>query len=131
MALGDTTDPETERVASIVLDAIYAVYERLGPGLLESVYETCLEYELKKRGLTVLRQHPIPICYDEIELEAGFRIDLLVNHLVIIELKAVEKLIPVFEAQLMTYLRLSGKRVGFLVNFNAKYLKDQLLRRVM
>lgn len=131
MSLGDTTDSEIERVASIVLDAIYAVYQRLGPGLLESVYETCLEYELKRRGLDVLRQHPVPIVYDEVKLEAGFRIDLLVNDLVVIELKAVDKLIPIFEAQLMTYLRLSGKRVGFLVNFNAKYLKDQILRRVM
>lgn len=130
MALGDTIDPETEPVASLVLDAIYAVYLRFGPGLLESVYETCLEYELKKRGLSVLRQFPVPIRY-EIELEADFRIDLLVNDLVIIELKAVEKLIPLFEAQLLTYLQLSGRRLGFLVNLNAKFLKEQFLRRVV
>ncbi len=131
MPFGDTTDPEIERIASIALDAIFAVYERLGHGLLESVYQICLEYELKKRGLIVEREVDVPIRYDEVLLHAGFRIDLLVNGLVVIELKSVEKLIPLFEAQLLTYLRLSGKRLGILVNFNAKFLKDQIKRIIL
>ncbi len=128
MAYGESTSEEIERIASIVVDAIYAVYEQLGPGLLESVYEICLEYELRKRGLIVERQVLVPILYDGMKLDANFRIDLLVNGLVVIELKAVEKLVPLFDAQVLTYLKLSEKRLGILVNFNARYLKDQIKR---
>jgi GxxExxY protein len=128
MAFGETTDSEIERIASIIVDAIYTVYERLGPGLLESVYLVCLKYELEKRGLRVEKEVSVPILYDSVKLDAAFRIDLLVNDLVVIELKAVEKLIPLFDAQLLTYLKLTNKRLGILVNFNAKYLKDQLKR---
>lgn len=130
MAFGENTSSEIERVASIIVDAIYAVYERLGPGLLESVYLICLEYELVKRGLRVQKDVPVPIIYDSVRLDAAFKLDLLVNDLVIIELKAVEKLIPLFDAQLLTYLKLTDKRLGILVNFNAKYLKDQLKRLI-
>lgn len=131
MAYGERTSQETEEVASVVVDAIYRVYERLGPGLLESVYETCLEYELKRRGRRVQRQAPVPVLYDEVKLEVGFRIDLLVDELVIVELKAVEKLVPIHDAQVLTYLKLTGKRLAILVNFNARFLKDQLKRVVL
>ena len=130
MAYGESKSEEIERIATIIVDAIYAVYEQLGPGLLESVYEMCLEYELRKRGMIVERQLLVPILYDGKKLDANFRIDLLVNGLVVIELKAVEKLIPLFDAQVLTYLKLSEKRLGILVNFNAKYLKDQIKRIV-
>lgn len=128
MAYGESTSEEIERIAAIIVDAIYTVYQQLGPGLLESVYEICLEYELRKRGLSVERQVLVPILYDGMKLDANFRIDLLVNGLVVIELKAVEKLIPLFDAQVLTYLKLSEKRLGILVNFNAKYLREQIKR---
>lgn len=128
MAYGESTSEEIERIAAIIVDAIYTVYQQLGPGLLESVYEICLEYELRKRGLSVERQVLVPILYDGMKLDANFRIDLLVNGLVVIELKAVEKLIPLFDAQVLTYLKLSEKRLGILVNFNAKYLREQSKR---
>jgi GxxExxY protein len=99
--------------------------------LLESAYEACLTYELHRRGLHVARQSPVSLRYDEVVLEIGFRIDLLVEDCVIVELKAVEKLTPLFEAQVMTYLKLSNKRLAILVNFNAKFLKDQLKRIVL
>lgn len=131
MAFGRTTSSDIERVASIVIDAIFRVDEALGPGLLESVYETCLEYELRKRGLRVERQVSVPIRYDQIRLDGGFHIDLLVEDLVVVEIKAVEKLIPLFDAQVLTYLKLMEKRLGILVNFNARILKDQLKRIVL
>ena len=131
MPFGETTTDKIEQVAAVVIDAIYRVYERLGPGLLESVYEACLAYELKKRGLHVARQFPVSLVYDEVLLEIGFRIDLLVEDCVVVELKAVEKLTPLFEAQVMTYLKLANKRLAILVNFNTKFLKDQLKRIVL
>jgi GxxExxY protein len=130
MSYGETTDPETERVASLIIDSIWTVYDPLGPGLLESVYLICLQHELQKRGLDVRKEAPVPIVYDGVEIDAAFRIDLLVNDVVIVELKAVEKLIPLFEAQLLTYLKLTNKRLGILVNFNARLLKDQLKRLI-
>jgi GxxExxY protein len=98
---------------------------------LESVYETTLTYELQKSGLAVANQLPVPILYDGQKLEAGFRLDMLVENCVIVELKSVEIMNPVYEAQLMTYLRLSEKRLGFLINFNVKHLKDGIKRIVM
>ena len=131
MPFGENTSVETERVAREAVDAIYKIHSTLGPGLLESVYETCLEYELKKRGLSVERQKPVTVVYDEVRMEAGFRIDLLVNGCVLIELKAVERMIPVFEAQLLTYLKLSGIRLGLLVNFNTKLIKEGIRRVIL
>jgi GxxExxY protein len=117
-------DPLTETI----IGAAIQVHRKLGPGLLESVYEACLEWELVHLGYTVQRQVPIPVNYENISLEAGFRLDLLVENEVIVELKAVEALLPIHKAQLITYLKLSGKKVGLLINFNVKTLKDGVWR---
>lgn len=100
----------------------------MGAGLLESVYETCLEYELTKRGLTVDRQLALPVIYENVQLDAGFRLDLLVNRCVIVELKAVAELLPIHTAQLMTYLKLSQHRLGLLINFNTPLIRDGIKR---
>jgi len=114
-----------------IIGAAYKVHSALGPGLLESAYEVCLEYELIKMGYKVERQKPLPIIYDEIELDAGYRIDLLVEDCVIVELKAVIEMIPLYKAQLMTYLKLSELRLGLLMNFNVTDMKRGITRVVM
>ena len=111
-----------------MVDAAFAVHSRLGPGLLESVYEVCLAHELKKRGLKVERQVTLPVVYDEVRLEAGLRIDLLVGDCVLVELKAVEALLPVHKAQVLTYLKLTGFRLGLLINFNVPLIRDGVTR---
>jgi len=118
----------TDEVAKEVVDAAFAVHSRLGPGLLESVYEVCLAHELKKRGLKVERQVTLPVVYDEVRLEAGLRIDLLVGDCVLVELKAVEALLPVHKAQVLTYLKLTGFRLGLLINFNVPLIRDGVTR---
>jgi GxxExxY protein len=115
-------------LAKTAVDCAFAVHSALGPGLLESVYETCLAHELHKRGLQVERQVPLPVRYDGLELEAGFRLDLLVNRNLIIELKTVEVLLPVHHAQVLTYLKLSGLRLALLINFNSVTLKSGIKR---
>lgn len=115
-------------IAKIVVDAAYHIHVKLGPGLLESVYESVLAYELKKRGLRVVRQQPIPVVYDELQFDEGFRADLIVNDLVIIELKSVEKIHPVHKKQLLTYLRLADRRLGLLINFAEALIKDGISR---
>jgi GxxExxY protein len=100
----------------------------LGPGLLESVYESCLAFELTKSGMRVDRQKPLPIVYKDLLFDEGFRIDLLVEEKVVVELKCVEKILPIHEAQIYTYLKLSGNKIGLLINFNTKLLKDGLIR---
>ena len=110
------------------MDAAFAVHSKLGPGLLESVYEVCLVHELKKRGLVVERQIPLPIEYDGIRLDAGLRLDLLVESCVIVELKAVESLLPVHKAQILTYLKLTGHRLGILINFHVSLIRDGIKR---
>jgi GxxExxY protein len=122
---------EVNQVAKQIVDAAFSVHSALGAGLLESVYEVCLEYELTKRGLSVERQLVLPVIYDNIKLEAGFRIDLLVNQCVIIELKAVETLLPVHTAQVITYLKLSKHRLGLLINFNVPLIKEGIKRIVL
>jgi GxxExxY protein len=122
---------KTEGIGKQCLDAAFKVHTALGPGLLESVYEIALSYELAKRGLTVETQMRLPIYYDEVQLDADLRVDLLVEKGVIIELKAVEKMIPLYEAQLLTYLKLSGIRLGYLINFNVIHLKDGIKRMVL
>ena len=107
------------------------VHKQLGPGLLESTYEVCLEYELLHNGFKVERQKTLPVVYNNIKLDAGYRIDLLVEDEIIVELKAVEKIIPIHEAQLMTYLKLSDKELGLLINFNVKILKNGVKRMRM
>ena len=108
----DALPAKTELAATQVVDAAFKVHSSLGPGLLESVYETCLVHELKCRGLPIQRQLTIPLTYDDLRLDSGLRLDLLVDDCVVVELKAVENMLPVFDAQLLTYLKLSGHRLG-------------------
>jgi GxxExxY protein len=117
-------------VAKIIVDAAFKIHTILGPGLLESAYEAVIAHELKKRGLRVERQVPLPIVYDGVRLDEGFRIDLIVEDLVIIELKSVEQIHPVHPKQLLTYLTLSNKRRGLLINFNSRLIKTGITRIV-
>jgi GxxExxY protein len=119
---------ETDQVASKVIDAAFAVHTALGPGLLESVYEVCLLHELNKRGLKVERQVPLPVVYDSLRLDAGLRLDLVVQDRLVVELKAAEALLPVHKAQVLTYLKLSGSRLGLLFNFNSALIKQGIQR---
>lgn len=122
---------EVNRVAHAIVDATYAVHAALGPGLLESVHESCLVHELKKRRHGVERQVSLPVTYDGIRLDAGLRLDLVVENCVIVELKVVEALAPVHTAQLLTYLKLSKTRLGLLINFNAPLIRDGIRRVVL
>ena len=114
-----------------IIGCAYKVHSNLGPGLLESAYEICLEYELNKAGLKVERQKPLPVIYEDIKLDAGYRLDLLVEDKIILELKAVDEINPIHIAQLMTYLKLSGKKLGLLLNFNVVNMKDGVKRIIM
>ncbi|MGA9811192.1 MAG: GxxExxY protein [Terriglobales bacterium] len=120
-------DPRT----SPIIGAAIEVHRNLGPGLLESAYEECLCHELHLRGLDFKRQVLLPLLYKGLKLDCGYKIDLIVRDEVILELKAVEKLLPIHEAQLLTYLRLTGKRVGLLINFNVPLLMQGIIRRVL
>jgi GxxExxY protein len=131
MVYGETTSPEIERVASAIIDAAFKVHSTLGPGLLEGVYEVCLMHELVKRGLVVKRQVAVPIFYDGVRMDTDLRIDLLVENCVIVELKSVEKMIPLYDAQTLTYLKLSNKRLGILINFNVRVIKDGIKRIIL
>ena len=115
-------------VAKIVVDAAYQIHVKMGPGLLESAYETVLEHELRKRGLRVERQVPVSIVYDDLVVSDAFRADLIVEDLLILELKSVEQMHPVYAKQLLTYLKLTGKRLGLLINFNTKLIRDGITR---
>jgi GxxExxY protein len=117
-------------LARDIVDAAFHIHQDIGPGLLESVYEVILAHELEKRALRVVRQQPVPITYDGIRFDEGFRADLIVGEKVIVELKSVEQLAPVHKKQLLTYLRLSDKRLGLLVNFGAAVIKDGIHRVV-
>jgi GxxExxY protein len=121
--------PESlDAIATQVVDAAFRVHETLGPGLLESVYETCLAHELKRRGLHVAQQVSLPILYEGLRIEGGLRIDMIAEDQVIVELKAVDQMLPVHAAQVLTYLKLSGKRLGLLINFNVPILKSGIKR---
>lgn len=122
--------PYNKELTYKIIGCAFNVHSDLGPGLLESTYEACLEYELIQAGLDVKRQVALPVNYKDIKLEVGYRIDLLVENKVIIELKAVEKIAPIHEAQLLTYLKLSHIKTGLLINFNVKDLKKGIYRRV-
>ncbi len=122
---------EDEELTRRIIGAAIEVHRALGPGLLESAYEVCLQHELVRAGLAVLRQVELPIRYEDVMLDAGYRLDLLVEDRVVIELKAVEKVLPIHEAQLITYLKLSGHPIGLLINFNVTKLVDGVTRRVM
>ena len=114
-----------------IIGAAIEVHKELGPGLLESVYEECLCHELRTRGIVCQRQVDVPVRYKGTDLDAGCRIDILVEDTVVVEVKAVEQILGVHEAQLLTYLRLAGKQVGLLLNFNVPLLKDGIVRRVL
>ena len=126
-----TISPRTEVIATEIVDAAFLVHSTLGPGLLESVYEECLAYELSERGLEFKRQHMLPIQYKNHQVEAGLRLDFLVEERVVLEIKAVETLAKVHTAQLLTYLKLSGVRLGFLMNFNVALIKNGIRRYVL
>lgn len=119
---------DVNEITGAIVDCAMKVHTALGPGLLESAYEACLKHELRKRGFKVLSQVELPIFYDGVRIDAGYRIDLLVEDTVIVELKAVERLLPIHEAQLLSYLKLSRKRVGLLINFNVEHLKNGIKR---
>ncbi len=118
-------------ISGFIISSAIEVHKLLGPGLLESAYEECLLFELKKRHLHVERQKPIPVIYKEIKLECGYRIDLLVENSVIVELKSIEALALVHEAQILTYMRFSRINIGLLINFNVPLLKTGLKRYVL
>lgn len=116
----------TERIIGLAIK----VHKALGPGLLESTYEICFAYELEKNGFRVERQKALPVVYEGIVIDCGYRIDLLIDGKIILELKSVEKILPVHEAQLLSYLKLSGFKLGLLINFNTRYLKDGISRQI-
>jgi GxxExxY protein len=122
---------ELEAVASQIVDSAFKVHTTLGPGLLESVYEVCLTHELRQRGLKVDCQKQLPVYYEGVLLDAGYRLDMLVDERVIIELKSTDGFHPVQQAQMMTYLKLTGLRLGFILNFNVPVIKQGIRRVVM
>jgi GxxExxY protein len=125
------TDREgLNKITEQIIGAATQVHRSLGPGLLESAYEACLAFELKKRGLRVEQQKALPLIYDEVKLDCGYRIDLLVEGAVVVEIKSVDALAPIHEAQIITYLKLSGSKVGLMINFNVRILKDGIRRFV-
>lgn len=119
---------DIEKIFKTILDCAFKVHTALGPGLLESAYEECLYYEIKKSGLNVEKQKALPLIYEEIKLDAGYRVDLLVEDKIVIELKSVEALADIHLAQILTYLKLSNCKLGLLVNFNVKHLKGGIKR---
>jgi GxxExxY protein len=118
-----------EILTEAIIGAAIEVHRVLGPGLMESAYEECLCHELNLRNIAFERQVPLPVCYKNIRLDCGYKMDIVCEGKVILELKAVEKLLPIHEAQIITYLKLSGKPVGFLINFNVPVLKEGIVRR--
>lgn len=130
MKTHEAVPEDVEAVAAEIVDAAFKVHSTLGPGLVESVYETCLCHELHQRQIPFATQVALPIIYDGMRLEGGLRLDLLVADAVIVELKAVEKLAPIHEAQLLTYLKLTGHRLGLLINFNVPLIRDGIRRMV-
>ena len=122
-----TRDPLTERVIGLAI----GVHRLLGPGLLESAYEECLCFDLKGAGIDYSRQVPLPIIYKDVRLDCGYRLDLVIERELIVEIKTVEQLLPIHEAQILTYLRLSSRRIGLLINFNSVLLKDGVRRFIL
>ena len=122
---------ELNAITYRIIGCVYEVHSQLGPGLLESAYETCLQHELMKAGLTTERQKALPVVYDGLKLDAGYRIDLLVENLVILEIKSVEAILPIHKAQVLTYLKLSGMKLGLLLNFNVRDMKKGINRLIL
>ena len=123
----DSKDPLTDKIIGLAIE----VHRGLGPGLLESAYEECLCYELNQNGIAFNRQVPLPVVYKDVKLDCGYRMDMVVANSLVIELKTVERLLPVHDAQLLTYLKLSGHETGLLLNFNTPVLKDGIRRMVL
>jgi GxxExxY protein len=128
---GTARKSSPHKISRIIIDAALKVHTVLGPGLLESTYEACLAQEVTNRGCHVEKQLPVPVIYEGLKLDAGYRLDLLVDDCVIVEIKSVDALAPVHKAQLLSYLRLSGKSLGLLFNFNVVHLRDGIKRFVM
>ena len=122
---------DRNEIGGAVVDAAMKVHSALGPGLLESAYPACLRHELIKRGFKVTSEVPVPVVYDGIRLEAGYKLDLLVEDTVVVELKAIEALAPIHQAQIISYLKLAGKPIGLLINFHSLHLKDGIKRFVV
>ncbi len=129
--MASTPDKDINEITKQVIGCAIGVHRELGPGLLESVYEKCLTYELVKAGLTVETQKELPVQYKDVQIDCGFRVDLLIEKSLIVEIKAVEKLAPIHEAQILTYMRLMGVKTGLLINFNVRLLKEGLRRFVL
>ena len=127
----DYMNQHIEELGRQIVDAAFQIHKSLGPGLLESVYETCFCYELEKRNIPFVRQQKVPIFYDAIEFTEGLKLDILVAGLIIVELKAQENYHPVWEAQLLSYLKLSNKRLGYIINFTVPLIKDGIKRMVI
>ena len=127
----EEVDAELDELASQVVDAAFKVHSNLGPGLLENSYEACLAFEINKRGLKVEQQVGLPLIYESIQLNVGYRLDLLVEKRLIVEVKAVESLLPIHKAQVLTYLKLSKLQLALLINFNSYVLKQGLKRIVL
>ena len=119
-----------EAIAREIVDSAIRVHTRLGPGMLESAYEACMEYELNQRSLAVKKQIPMPVQYDNLAIDIGYRLDLVVEEAVVIELKSVKRLLPIHTAQLLSYLRAGDYRLGFLLNFNTVHMRDGIKRVV-
>jgi GxxExxY protein len=119
-----------EQIATVIVDSAYTVHRSLGPGLLESTCQTCLGYELTKRGLNLRNEVLLPVNYDGLQIDAGYRIDLIVEDLILVENKSVQALAPIHQAQMITYLKLSGLKLGFLFNWNVPRIKDGIRRFV-
>jgi GxxExxY protein len=122
---------ETNAITREIIGGAIEVHRDLGPGMLESAYEECLAYELRSRNLLVERQKPVPVVYRQVKLECGYRIDLLVNETVVVELKSVDALAPIHEAQILTYMRFAKLKIGLLINFNVTVLKNGIKRYVL
>ncbi len=126
-----TDNRELNELSYKIIGCAYKVHKELGPGLLESTYEVCHQFEMTSSGLLVERQKELPLVYNSIKLEAGYRIDLLVEDKIIIEIKSVESIAPVHKAQILTYMKLANKRVGLLINFNTSDLKEGIHRFIL
>ena len=124
------TKDELEHLATELVDAAFTVHSALGPGLLESAYQACLAHELRRRGLSVQCEVPFPVHYAGLAIDAGYRVDLILEGDIIVENKSVQAVVPIHKAQLLTYLKLSGKQLGFLINWNVPRIKDGIKRMV-
>jgi GxxExxY protein len=128
--MGSRQKLQPNEITRQIIGAAMKVHSALGPGLLESAYQACLAYELQKAGLAIQCEVPLPVVYEQIKLDVGYRIDLLVEDVVVVELKCVESIAPIHDAQIISYLRLSGKKLGLLINFKVVHLKDGVKRFV-